>query len=84
MMIIMSVLYKYALVEFYSKLTETTGGRQRTTPVQPVFVLTPLCCMLSKETANTNFSTLFCQGTWPTSSAFEMGTLHITPQRQFN
>ena len=39
-MMMISDLYKYTLVEFYRKLTETTGGRERMTPAQPVFALT--------------------------------------------
>ena len=48
---------------------------------QPVSVYSPLCCVLSGESTNTNFMVFGVTGSWhnPSSTTFEASMLTITP-----
>jgi hypothetical protein len=49
-MMMMSDLYKYTIVEFYSKLTETTGAdRARLTGNQSLLLLLHAACLEKKQ-----------------------------------
>jgi hypothetical protein len=84
------VLNQHAELDFYcaSSLKQQFTGRYITPfrhiiliPSQPVFALSPKCCVLSGEATNTNFIVLVWpdQGSHPQSTAPEASMLTITP-----